>query len=385
MLQVIQSLTAGATLLLAFLVLIHPRGANKVANRWLSLFLFFLFVTLLDDLFLMHKIYVRFPHLIGLTPFAVFLIPPTFYLAVSNFVAPDRNFKKRDALHFLLVILFFILDLRFFLKSGDVKLQILQTQTTTMVDIIIMTVVLLQVSIYWVWSFLKLIWHKETVEMVLASGEAVNLKWLRYFMIGFLVMILLWGTSIFYQSNSLLVLSNSIYFFVIFFLAFHALRQGEVYSFSASERKEVQKLIDEKSADQAEKKKLLSEEKLEEGKQNLTTLMDLQKPYLDKDLSLLKLASALQTTTHHLSYLLNEGYGENFFQFINRYRVEEAKKLLLNPDNSHLNMVGIAYSAGFNSKTVFNTTFKKITGLSPSDFKNQLAASSDSNSPKISK
>jgi len=54
---------------------------------------------------------------------------------------------------------------------------------------------------------------------------------------------------------------------------------------------------------------------------------------------------------------------ENFYQFVNRYRIEESKKLLLNPDMNHLSLVGIGYEVGFNSKTVFNTTFKKIDSI----------------------
>jgi AraC-like DNA-binding protein len=97
--------------------------------------------------------------------------------------------------------------------------------------------------------------------------------------------------------------------------------------------------------------------------------MQSEKPFLDNELNLLKLAAHMQITIHTLSYVINEGYGENFAQYVNRYRVEEAKKLLDDPQVAHLSILGIAFDAGFNSKTVFNTTFKKITGLSPSEYK----------------
>jgi AraC-like DNA-binding protein len=77
---------------------------------------------------------------------------------------------------------------------------------------------------------------------------------------------------------------------------------------------------------------------------------------------------------HDLSYLLNEAFGMNFFRFINLYRIEEAKQLMISEKYRHLNILGIAYSAGFNSKTTFNTAFKKETGVSPSQFMQQVKA-----------
>jgi AraC-like DNA-binding protein len=72
--------------------------------------------------------------------------------------------------------------------------------------------------------------------------------------------------------------------------------------------------------------------------------------------------------------VLNEGFGVNFFQFINAYRVAEAQRLLASAQHQHLSMVGIAFEAGFSSKTTFNTTFKKLTGLTPSQFLQQVRA-----------
>jgi AraC-like DNA-binding protein len=79
----------------------------------------------------------------------------------------------------------------------------------------------------------------------------------------------------------------------------------------------------------------------------------------------------MDISTHDMSYLLNDGFGQSFFQFINTYRIEEAKRLLMSEKHSHFNMLGIAYASGFSSKTTFNTTFKKLTQQSPSEFQNE--------------
>ena len=104
--------------------------------------------------------------------------------------------------------------------------------------------------------------------------------------------------------------------------------------------------------------------------------METERLFLDNELGLPELAKEMYISSHDLSYLLNEGFGMNFFQFINTYRVNEAKQLMLSDKHRHLNLLGIAYSAGFNSKTTFNTAFKKETGLSPSQFIQQAEVSS---------
>jgi len=70
-----------------------------------------------------------------------------------------------------------------------------------------------------------------------------------------------------------------------------------------------------------------------------------------------------------LSWLPNEQTGKNFNTFISHYRTEYFKTLAVDPDNSHISIIGLAYESGFNSKTVFNTFFKKETGMTPKEYR----------------
>jgi AraC-like DNA-binding protein len=76
----------------------------------------------------------------------------------------------------------------------------------------------------------------------------------------------------------------------------------------------------------------------------------------------------MEASCNETSFVINELYQDNFYNFINKYRIEEAKRLLLSDKYNQLNILGIAYESGFNSKTTFNTTFKKHVGCSPSEF-----------------
>lgn len=101
----------------------------------------------------------------------------------------------------------------------------------------------------------------------------------------------------------------------------------------------------------------------------LQLFMQLQKPFLDADLSLSKLADALNTTTASLSKTINEVFDQNFNEFINSYRVEEVKQKLMDKQYEHLSILGIAFDCGFKSKATFNRAFRKHTGLSPTEYK----------------
>lgn len=84
-----------------------------------------------------------------------------------------------------------------------------------------------------------------------------------------------------------------------------------------------------------------------------------------------KLGELLGRNTYQISYLINNCFQENFHTFVNRYRLEACEQMLLDPKYTHLSIWGIAFEAGFNSKTVFNTTFTRETGLSLKELRKQ--------------
>src|SRR5690625_577176 len=103
--------------------------------------------------------------------------------------------------------------------------------------------------------------------------------------------------------------------------------------------------------------------------------MKANKPYLESDLTLPKLAEELDLSTHHLSQVINEMHGKNFFNFINKYRVAEVKRKIQDPEFQNYSLLGIAYESGFNSKSAFNRVFKNVTGMTPSEYRRSLSSS----------
>lgn len=120
------------------------------------------------------------------------------------------------------------------------------------------------------------------------------------------------------------------------------------------------------------KKKLFNEEELQQYKARLIGLMTEEKLFLQPELSLRILADYINLPPNHMSQLLNVGFKQNFANYVNGYRLEHFKNILEDNDSHELTLMALAYDSGFNSKTVFNTFFKKKMGMTPKAYWNRL-------------
>ena len=148
-----------------------------------------------------------------------------------------------------------------------------------------------------------------------------------------------------------------IFSLTVFFLGYYAIKQPEVFQVSESEEKDI--------PEAAEQEKILT------LKQELGHLMTAEKPYLNPKLTLPELAQMANLNIHLLSKIINDGFQKNFYDFVNGYRIEEFKKLVLTQEYQHQTFLAIAYEVGFNSKTAFNRSFKKLTNLTPREYLKQ--------------
>jgi AraC-like DNA-binding protein len=103
-------------------------------------------------------------------------------------------------------------------------------------------------------------------------------------------------------------------------------------------------------------------------KEKILHLMQAGKAYEDPELSLTQVAKQLQSNPSHISKMVNKGFGVNFNDFVNQYRIEGVKEMLNNGEHKKQTLLGIAFECGFNSKATFNRAFKKVTGLSPKEW-----------------
>lgn len=207
-----------------------------------------------------------------------------------------------------------------------------------------------------------------------SSYENVNLDWLRKLVYTFgaiwtVLMIFVTVHHVFQMFSWIFCthgLSLSLSVFIIL-IGYFGLKQKEIFIHYPDQNIEYVTEPKTKYADV-----ILKEAEAEKYVSKIRHFLSIEKPYLDADLTLPQLATKLQIPSHLLSRIINEKFGLNFFDFINQYRVGEVKSKLDDPEFDNLSLLGIAFECGFNSKSAFNRVFKKLTGLTPSEYKSQL-------------
>ena len=350
----------GSLVLLSLLKLTNPLKVNTKANRWFGVFLFLWSTFWLDEICsLIRGSEVEF-HSILVVQFIQFLTPIMFYFSVLFFSNPSFKFKTSDAKYAILPVVFLInLLLQRFGGFED----------KSFFDFVFIGLILFQALFYTGLSYVTIRKHQKRIQQFSANTEGINLNWLEYIiLIIFVINIVYVIYNLFYDSTSLNAFINIAFLLVVYFVAYYSLKQKEIYPIEEKQREELISINNEDESEEV-KRKLISDEELLRIKEELEKVMQKEKPYLDSELNLIKLSELLSVSTHHLSYVINTGFQKNFFQFVNEYRIDYAKKLLKNENANKLSILGIAYEAGFNSKTSFNTTFKKFTNQTPSEFK----------------
>jgi len=160
-------------------------------------------------------------------------------------------------------------------------------------------------------------------------------------------------------------LSLSLSVFIIL-LGYFGLKQKEIFSgYEGSE------FVTGRYSEQKYAGSILKEADARMYAERLVSYMAEKKPYLNPDLNLPQLAGDLNIPSHYLSQVINQNTGHNFYDFINHYRVEEVKNKIIDPLYQKYSILGIAFDAGFNSKSAFNRAFKYITGQTPTHYKKQ--------------
>lgn len=197
------------------------------------------------------------------------------------------------------------------------------------------------------------------------------------------------------QKNILYILSIGLFVFIIFtsiiFIQKHNKNQAykilvhKNLALMESEQKlsdakfENEAIIDNISSNNKNKQNadsentLLTDEQREEHIKGILELMEKDKVFLEKDVSVNKIAEKLNTNKLYVSNIINSVFNQNFNTFINTYRIKEARLLLADPKFNNYSIEGIAYEVGFNTKSSFNSAFKKFTGVTPSFFKKQVS------------
>lgn len=253
---------------------------------------------------------------------------------------------------------------------------------------------------YYLWAIYILYKHRKKVPDFFSYTKDVNLNWLFYFTHGFAAY-LVFGllTSLIYEIFAYEMVLN-VYSYTgiilvayVFGIGYFGYGQKSIFvdfdaeitpQFAiASEIKPLTKTIKvealkKEKRENETKKSRYQKSGLKDSESHhlilkLNEFMETEKPFLDCELNLKMLAEAIDVSPHNISQVLNEHHGQNFFDYINKYRVDEVKRLLEKNGSESYTLLSLAFEAGFNSKSTFYTAFKKHTQLTPAQYRKQIA------------
>jgi AraC-like DNA-binding protein len=145
---------------------------------------------------------------------------------------------------------------------------------------------------------------------------------------------------------------------LIYFMSYYSLRRPEVLTGFIEEGK-YNKYV----------KSSLSPELIQKNKTKIEKCMEEEKVFLDSEITLPALAEKLSIPVHHLSQIINQEYGKNFYEFISYFRIEAAREMMRSPEYAEMKIIDICYRVGFNSISAFNKSFKNFSGLTPTQFR----------------
>lgn len=358
----------GATQGVFLALLLFNKSGNKTANRFLAWLLLSYSAFIAEATISRTGIGLQAPHLLGLAAGAIYLVGPFHYLYARSLISPNFSFGRKQLLHLIPFVAFYLsLLLPFYLRSGTEKIayfQNIEAQGPPPLLMFFGWAILVQGIAYLFFTLRVLKRHRRRIKNTFSSLEKINLKWLRN--ITFMALAL-WGVGLvievlqIFNIAPLFDLSVPVTTAILIYaMGYLGLRQPEIISGPGS----IKEFKYERSGLNPEKAQVLHDQ--------LIQLMESKKPFTESDLKLGQLAQKLKTSPNHLSQVVNENCRQNFFDFVNRYRIEEAKRLIADSTSQNLTILSIAYDVGFNSKSAFNTAFKKHADMTPSQYRSKV-------------
>jgi AraC-like DNA-binding protein len=363
----LMSASAGVCFLFSFLLFFHPLKQNPAANRWLGLFVLIMGLAFIN-VYVEQAGYAQEFELLNKGFNAIqFLLPPCLFLSICYFTSPLSISAGKVLLNLLPFLSYVVLEL--IASFNGIYLFKQKLFALGSVDFLVADLLLVQNLLYVGFNIYILLRHQKKIKLVSSAGETVNLDWLLNFIFILIIIYITWVNDALLINSFLMRLTPYIYTFSLFFLAWFALRQKAIFPvLKKTELEEIAAVLEEKEEEQDSKPGRVEDEKRSLLYEQLLQLMEKEKLYLENELTLAQVAQRLNASIHDTSYLINHSTGSNFYSFVNKYRIEEAKRLLRSMAVKKLTVLGIAFEAGFNSKTAFNTAFKKETGMSPTQY-----------------
>lgn len=362
-----------AIVLIVLLLRKHPL---RQSNVFLALILFFfalisINIALLNILITYNKVYLFRYFQLEL----LYGIGPSLYFFTKSITDPEYRISRNEYIHFLPVVLEFIYFRTAFYRTGlDLRLEFYQNGHNSIYEMPMDAYTIVYLVQEWIGTISILIYSYLSVRILIryrkwVAGNYSNLKnkslgWLRtpvYIYSGFwLVWIILRSVDTFVFHDAY----KEVYFLpthigisvITCWIGFKGYMKSQIEAYGFS------------------KKALNSEAKPSNPQeaQKIVNLMTTNRPYLNPDLDLQLLSKLANMNPKVVSHIINHDLKSNFYEFVNKYRINEFKQRVQKKDRNKFTILAHAFESGFNSKSTFNYVFKKFTGRTPGEYYRQF-------------
>jgi AraC-like DNA-binding protein len=366
------AITATLQLFIFSIFLLSLKKGNRTNHLLLAAFLFTNAMYLIGYLLFAFSEYIlpSGVHFFFIGTSFGFLFGPLLFLYTESLVQNNFHLKKKDLLHIIPFIIYNLLySIYFHFKPADIKIEMLHRGNVLPYPAGFWVSLLMnvQILIYMAVTLFILMNYRKRIKSMYSTIHHLNLGWLELVLYAFLAMWLIDFAHFLIRNNIgmspelsgyLTFISITINFVFANLVIYRGLKQP--YQFFGIE-KELPKTKNDTN--------MISDEESNVYLEKLFAYMSAEKPYLISTLTIKELSDRLEINPRILSRIINEKKHQNFFDFINSYRIEDAKMILSNPAKRRMTILEILYDVGFNSKSVFNTTFKKYTGVTPTEYR----------------
>lgn len=335
---------------------------SSISNRFLGIFFLLWALNFLDGLLLLNGFYLKYPHLAMWEEPMALLYGPLIYFYTKSLLLELKPSIKSIFPHLIPFILFVVgLIVFYHSRSAEFKIGIIESATELKQPMSVFSMILIifiHVFFYFFKSFKALReYHAESRQF-----HSTETWWLDN-TLKYLVIILFMslGVSILQYFGNLLIFKSGLVVLIISILVFIS----RIF-FQAFEdpglfvRKDVRRY----------RSNPIEREKQDAIQIKIKEAMDVERIFLNSELTIDDLASAINEGSRSVSQVINERFEQSFFDLVNTYRVQESERIFKDNKDPNKTILEVIYEAGFNSKSSFNTQFKKRTGMTPTEYRN---------------
>ncbi|MCK5468665.1 MAG: helix-turn-helix transcriptional regulator [Cyclobacteriaceae bacterium] len=361
--------SASGVLSILFIILLLSKKEKRVADYILSGWFLIMLLVIIAT-------YIHYNHidvwqgLFKLTDSSAFLLGPLVLFYTLAMTKENFEFQRKDLWHLLP---FFISTIYQFSNLWDSGIGLTAGHNFNLIAKMMISLV------YGIGALVQLSRHKRNIANYFSNTDKVKLNWLK---------LLIWSLLIIWVISALSLLlyyigevsipqyggffTNLALSIFVFIIGYFGIRQPAIFvpaqlneniENSKDPSLEAKKITNE-TGKAPQEESSLSHKRY----QRLLKFMESEQPYLDSQLTVYNLAAQMHLSPHHLSQLINRQSGSSFFDFVNRYRVEEVKDKIRDNKHYRQTLLAVALDCGFNSKSSFNRVFKKMTEQTPMEF-----------------